>query len=226
MGALDEEPRPPSMTAEPSQVSTHPAIAPRNITGVVLAGGRGSRMGGEDKGLVLLNGRPMVEHIIVRLRPQVSEILVSANRNQERYAAFGVRVVPDLIEGYQGPLAGIASGMRTATTSYVVTVPCDSPLIGADLVARLGQALSRERAEVAVAHDGSRTHPVFLLLERALLPSLTKFLEAGERKIDRWFAQHRVATADFSDCPEAFLNVNDPGEHHALEVRLREARPC
>ncbi len=183
-------------------------------------------MGGEDKGLVVLNGQPMVAHIIARLRPQVKAILISANRNQERYAAFGCRVVPDLIEGYQGPLAGIASGMRVATTSYVTTVPCDSPLIGADLVARLGQALSREGAEVAVAHDGERTHPVFLLLEHSLLPSLTTFLEAGERKIDRWFVQHRVATADFSDCPEAFLNVNDPAEHRALEARLLEARPC
>lgn len=191
------------------------------ITGVVLAGGRGSRMGGEDKGLVLLHGRSMVEHVVERLRPQVGEVLVSANRNQERYAALGYRVVADLVGGYQGPLAGMAAALHAADTAYVVTVPCDSPLIGSDLVARLAQALAAEHAELAVAHDGMRAHPVFLLLSRALLPSLTAFLEAGERKIDRWFAQHRVATAMFTDAPDTFLNVNDPDEHRALEARLR-----
>ena len=201
-------------------------LSRRDITGVVLAGGRGSRMGGEDKGLVVLDGRPMVEHVIARLRPQVDAILISANRNQERYAALGFPVVPDLLGGYQGPLAGMASALQIAATPYVVTVPCDSPLIGEDLVGRLAAALVRDSAEVAVAHDGERTHPVFLLLKRALLPSLVAFLEAGERKIDLWFARHRVALADFRDCPEAFINVNDPDEHRALEARLREASTC
>ncbi len=181
-------------------------------------------MGGEDKGLVALNARPMVEHVIARLRPQVGEMLISANRNQERYAALGFRVVPDLVGGYQGPLAGIASALQVATTSYVVTVPCDSPLIGDDLVHRLGAALVREDADVAVAHDGERTHPVFLMLKRSLLPGLLVFLEAGERKIDLWFARHRVALADFRDCPGAFVNVNSPDEHRALETRLRETQ--
>ncbi|MFL6712643.1 MAG: molybdenum cofactor guanylyltransferase MobA [Sulfurifustis sp.] len=193
-----------------------------NITGVILAGGRGSRMGGDDKGLVTLNGKPMVWHVMTRLRPQVGALLISANRNQERYAAFGVPVVPDLLPDFQGPLAGIASALQHAQTAYVVTAPCDSPLIGPDLVTRLARALVVESAEVAVAHDGSREHPVFLLLERALAPSLTAFLSAGERKIDRWFARHRVARADFSDCPDAFLNVNDAAERRALETRLRE----
>jgi len=198
----------------------------QEITGVVLAGGRGSRMGGEDKGLVELDGRPMVEYVIARLRSQVGAIVISANRNQERYAALGFPVVPDLLGGYQGPLAGMASALQAASTPYVVTVPCDSPLIGDDLVERLAAALVREAADVAVAYDGQRTHPVFLLLKRALLPSLLAFLEAGERKIDLWFARHRVAQADFSDCPEAFINVNDPAEHRALEARLREASTC
>jgi molybdenum cofactor guanylyltransferase len=198
----------------------------QEITGVVLAGGRGSRMGGEDKGLVLLDGRPMVEYVIARLRPQVGAILISANRNQARYSALGFPVVPDLLGGYQGPLAGMASALQMASTPYVVTVPCDSPLIGDDLVTRLAEALTRDSADVAVAHDGERTHPVFLLLKRSLLPSLVAFLEAGERKIDLWFARHRVALADFRDCPEAFINVNDPAEHRALEARLREASTC
>lgn len=202
------------------------SLPPHEITGVVLAGGRGSRMGGEDKGLVILDGRPMVAHVIARLKDQVGEIMISANRNQERYAALGYRVVPDLLRDYQGPLAGMASALKVATTPYVVTVPCDSPLIGDDLVARLAAALVREDAEVAVAHDGERTHPVFLLLKRALLPSLLAFLDSGERKIDLWFARHRVALADFKDCPQAFINVNDPDEHRAVEARLREPNAC
>lgn len=200
---------------------------PRNeITGVILAGGRGSRMGGEDKGLVLLNGRAMAEHVAARLQPQVESLFISANRNPERYAALGYRVVADALPDYQGPLAGMASALHVATTPYVVTVPCDSPLIGADLVARLGGALRRDDADIAVANDGVRSHPVFLFLKRALLPSLLAFLQAGERKIDRWFERHRVASADFSDSPEAFINVNDPAEHRAVEQRLREMRPC
>lgn len=199
------------------------AIAPAEITGVVLAGGRGSRMGGEDKGLVTLSGRAMTEHVLERLRPQVGTIVISANRNHARYAAFGERVVSDPIDGYQGPLAGIAAGLAAATTPYIVTVPCDSPLFGFDLVERLAQALKREGAELAVAHDGERMHPVFLLLARSLQQSLREFLDAGERKIDRWFARHRAAVADFSDCPDAFVNVNDPDEHRAVEARLRGA---
>ncbi len=216
------------MKANESMLQKTSAAVPvrQDITGVVLAGGRGSRMGGEDKGLVALNARPMIAHVIARLRPQVGEMLISANRNQERYAALGFRVMPDLVGGYQGPLAGMASALQAATTPYVVTVPCDSPLIGVDLVHRLGAALVREDADVAVAHDGERTHPVFLMLKRSLLPSLLAFLESGERKIDLWFARHRVALADFHDCPEAFVNVNSPDEHRALEARLRETSTC
>jgi molybdopterin-guanine dinucleotide biosynthesis protein A len=207
------------MSANREQPSPPPGK--ETITGVILAGGRGSRMGGMDKGLVELAGRPMVEHVATRLRPQVRDLLVSANRNRERYEALGFRVVADRVEGYQGPLAGMAAALHAAATPWAVTVPCDSPLIGSGLVARLSEALIAENAELAVAHDGSRAHPVFLLLARALLPSLTAFLAAGERKIDRWFARHRVATAVFADSPETFLNVNDPQEHRALEARLR-----
>lgn len=216
------------MTATESKLRQTSLMSPtrEDITGIILAGGRGSRMGGEDKGLVALNARPMVEHVVARLRHQVGEMLISANRNQERYAVLGFRVVPDLVGGYQGPLAGMASALQAATTPYVVTVPCDSPLIGDDLVPRLAAALARADADIAVAHDGERTHPVFLLLKRSLLPSLLAFLEAGERKIDLWFARHRVALADFHDCPEAFVNVNSPDEHRALEARLRETNTC
>lgn len=198
----------------------------QNTTGVILAGGRGSRMGGEDKGWITLAQRSMVEHVIARLRPQVGDLLISANRNLERYAALGYRVVSDALSGYQGPLAGIAAALPAAQTPFVVTAPCDSPLLGSDLVARLARALIEENADIAVAHDGERAHPVFLLLKRVLDASLLEFLDAGERKIDRWFSRHRVVHADFSDCPEAFLNVNDPAEHRAVEARLRERRAC
>ena len=211
-----------------AQSSPPPAPRPEaaSITGVVLAGGRGRRMGGEDKGLVTLAGEPMAAHVVHRLRPQVAALLISANRNQERYAALGCPVVPDLLTNYQGPLAGIASALQVATTPFVMCVPCDSPLIGTDIVARMADAMTRADADIVVAHDGEREHPVFLLLKRTLLPSLREFLEKGERKIDRWFAEHRVARADFSDCADAFVNVNDPEEHRAVEARLNEARAC
>jgi molybdenum cofactor guanylyltransferase len=210
-----------SMTAK--NPSAFKGIDREDVTGVVLAGGRGSRMGGDDKGLIILHGRAMVEHVLARLRPQVGALLISANRNQDRYAALGCPVVPDLLADYQGPLAGMAAALQAATTPYVVTVPCDSPLMAADVVERLAAALIKEDADISVAHDGSRTHPVFLMLKRSLLPSLLDFLNAGERKIDRWFVRHRVATADFRDCPESFINVNDPEEHRAVEAQLGEA---
>jgi molybdenum cofactor guanylyltransferase len=198
----------------------------RLITGVVLAGGRGSRMGGQDKGLVMLHGQPMVQHVIACLEPQVDAILVSANRNHERYATLGYRVIADLIGGYQGPLAGIASALHAATTPYIATVPCDSPLFGKDLVARLADALVQRSADIAVAYDGQRIHPVFSLLKCSLLPSLLDFLKTGERKVDLWFTHHRTANADFSDSPEWFINVNDRIEHQAVETRLRRVEPC
>lgn len=213
-----------AISGSPGAADAAPEL--RCITGVVLAGGRGSRMGGDDKGLLPLNGRSMVEHVIARLRPQVGQLLISANRNRDRYAALGYPVVPDLLAGFQGPLAGMAASLQSATTPYIVTVPCDSPLMAIDAVARLGEALVRDGADVSVAHDGRRTHPVFLMVKRRLLPSLLEFLDAGERKIDRWFARHRLALADFSDCPESFANVNDPGERRALEAQLRERSPC
>ncbi len=211
----------PAMTRTDPNVPTQAALPSREtITGVILAGGRGSRMGGLDKGLVPLHGLPMVQHVARRLQPQVARLLINANRNIEQYAALGFAVVPDVHAGYLGPLAGMASGLQAATTPYVVTVPCDSPLIPADLVARLSAALVRAAADIAVAHDGERAHPVFLLLRRSLLDDLLAFLAAGGRKIDLWFARHRVAQADFRDAPEAFANVNDSAERAAIERRL------
>jgi molybdopterin-guanine dinucleotide biosynthesis protein A len=195
------------------------------ITGIVLAGGRGSRMGGVDKGLVPLRGEPMIAHVVARLKPQVGALLINANRNLDAYARLGFPVVSDQFSGFLGPLAGIASGLLTATTPYMVTVPCDSPLLPLDLVARLARALADEQAEIAVAHDGERAHPVFLLLRRELDADLLDFIGSGGRKIDQWFTRHRLAVADFRDSAQAFINVNNVAERTALEARLTEAAP-
>jgi molybdopterin-guanine dinucleotide biosynthesis protein A len=192
-----------------------------SITGVILAGGRATRMGGVDKGLVPLAGRPMVEHIVDRLRPQTAALLINANRSHEIYVRYGLPLVADRLGDYAGPLAGMASGLAASATEWVVTVPCDSPLVPPDLVARLCEAVRRENAELAVATGAGRLQPVFALLPRALLVSLEEFLAAGERKIDRWYGRHRMALADFEDTPEAFLNVNTPADRDALEARLR-----
>ncbi len=198
---------------------------PETITGLILAGGRGQRMGGADKGLILLDGRSMVEHVIARVHPQVSSILISANRNQERYAAFGFPVIADTLEDYLGPLAGIASASQAAVTDYIVTVPCDAPLVSETLVAGLAAAMERETADLAVAHDGQRLQPAFLLFKRTLLPDLATFLLAGGRSIEQWLKRHRFAVADFHECAETFMNVNDPLQHQVLDTRLRQPRP-
>jgi molybdopterin-guanine dinucleotide biosynthesis protein A len=193
----------------------------REITAVILAGGRARRMGGEDKGLIPLEGRPMVAHVITALQPQVGELMVNANRNLDRYAEFGYRVITDAVGDFSGPLAGMASAMQSSRTRYVLTAPCDSPLVPDDLAGRLYSTLTSQHAEIAVAHDGERVQPVFSLLRRDLVDSVLAFLAEGERKIDRWFADHKTVTADFSDKPDAFMNVNTDQERVALEKTLR-----
>ncbi len=192
------------------------------ITGIVLAGGQARRMGGVDKGLIPLKGRPMVGWTISALRPQVATIAINANRNSKRYSKFGYPVIADHESGFLGPLAGMASGMRAAETTHILTVPCDSPLIVADLADRLWQSQLRNGAEVCVAHDGDRMQPVFSLLKTTLLASLEAYLNGGGRKIDRWYADQTMELADFSDCRENFINVNEPADVAALEARLGE----
>lgn len=187
-----------------------------NISAVILAGGRGKRMGGEDKGLVELNGEPLIRHVISAIAPQVAHLVINANRNQERYAAFGYPVISDSITGYQGPLAGFLAAMQAVSSDLLVSVPCDGPLLSTDLVERLVTTRNREGADIAVAHDGQRLQPVYALLSVRLLGSLQAYLDAGDRKIDRWYAQHRVAYADFSDVPQTFININTPQERDKL----------
>lgn len=196
-----------------------PPDAPR-VTGVLLAGGRARRMGGEDKGLIELAGRPLAAHALERLRPQVAEVLINANRNHERYATLGARVVGDSLEGFLGPLAGLLAGMEAASGELVATAPCDSPFVPADLVARLHRALVDAGADIAVAEDGERAQPVFLLARTALADDLRAWLEAGGRKIDAWFAGHRVASVSFADTPDAFININTTEERAAIERKL------
>jgi molybdenum cofactor guanylyltransferase len=184
-------------------------------------------MGGADKGLIELNSRPMIQYILDALQPQVAAVLVNANRNRDAYARLcGCRVVPDMRRDYAGPLAGMVSAMQAAATRYVLTVPCDCPFVPADLADRLLAGLLTERAELGVAHDGQRLQPVFALLRRDLSPSLLAYLETGQRKIDLWYARHRMARVDLSDMPDAFINVNTPEERSSLEQRLMRANAC
>ncbi len=182
------------------------AVAP--IAGVVLAGGLGRRMGGVDKGLRLLQGRPLVQWVLERLTPQVDEVLINANQNVDEYAAFGHPVVADRIPGYAGPLAGLHAALSTTALPLLATVPCDSPFLPDDLVARLHQALAEKRAELAVARTFEQAHPVFCLCRREVLPHLTEFLERGGRKIDQWYGTLKVVEVAFDDEAEAFSNIN------------------
>lgn len=196
------------------------AIPAGDITAVILAGGRARRMGGEDKGLIELGGRRLIEYIIAALRPQTDSIILNANRHPETYREYGLPVVADMLSDYLGPLAGMASGMQASDRPWIVTAPCDSPFIPADLVTTLANTLAQQQAEICVAHDGERMQPVFAMLRCDLLPDLLGYLEDGGRKIDHWYAKHRLALADFSGSPDAFLNLNTPEDRRLLEDRL------
>ena len=191
-----------------------------DITAVILAGGKARRMDGEDKGLITLHDRTMVDYIITALRPQAGNIIINANRNQEQYGACGLPVVADMLGDYFGPLVGMATGMHTTDKPYIVTVPCDSPFIPDTLVETLYRALDEDHAEISVAHDGTRMQPVFALLRCELLPSLLSYLNEGGRKIDTWYSQHHLALADFSGTPDTFMNLNTPEDRRALENRI------
>jgi molybdopterin-guanine dinucleotide biosynthesis protein A len=187
-------------------------IPAAEITGIVLAGGQGRRMGGVDKGWVELEGRPMIAHVLARLAPQVADVLINANQNLDRYAEFGLPVVPDAVGGFAGPLAGLHAGMTHATRPHVVTVPCDSPFLPLDLVARLARGLEDGRAQLAVAKTFDQPHPVFCLVRRDVLPHLAAFLETGGRKIDAWYATLSIVEVAFDDESDAFRNINTTDE--------------
>ncbi|KQW38095.1 molybdenum cofactor guanylyltransferase MobA [Rhizobacter sp. Root404] len=195
-------------------------IDKNDITGLILAGGRGSRMGGVDKGLQNHHGVPLAMHALLRLSPQVGEILINANRNLGAYESMGVPVWPDTLSDYAGPLAGFLTGLERCETPYLVTVPCDSPLFPTNLVARLAQALESDDAEIAMAatlEDGVlQVQPVFCLMKSDVLESLVRFTQSGQRKIDKWTATLRCVEVPFGD-PQAFANANTPDELKALQ---------
>ena len=193
------------------------------VTGLVLAGGLGRRMGGVDKGLQLLRAEPMVAHVLSRLAPQVDAMLINANQNADIYASIGAaydaRVVPDLIGGFAGPLAGLQAGLAASATPLVVTVPCDSPFLPPDLVARLRDALHAAQAKIAVAKTGDQSHPVFALVDVSVRDNLTAFLERGGRKIDAWYAALPTVEVAFDDEADAFGNINTREELRTFETR-------
>ncbi len=191
-----------------------------DVTGVILAGGRGRRMGMVDKGLQLLKGKPMVEHVIDRLRPQVSTLMINANRNPEAYATFGYPVYADNPMDFSGPLAGFLTGLRHCKTLYLVTAPCDAPFLSRHLVEDLYRALDGKRADLAVAvsraDEYCQIQPVFCLMKVSLASHLENYLKNGGHKIDEWYASLNVATASFDDS-HAFENVNTPDELERLQ---------
>ncbi len=192
-----------------------------SITGIILAGGQGRRMGSVDKGLKPLRGKPLVQWVLERFTPQVDEVLINANQNIEQYQLLGHPVVPDEIGGFAGPLAGLHRGLSSATHDLVATVPCDSPFLPLDLIARLYAAMSaamnEQQVDLAVARTGDQPHPVFCLTRKSVLPGLTAFLQSGGRKIDAWYAALNVAEVRFDDEAEAFSNINTIEELRTFE---------
>ena len=190
------------------------------VTAVILAGGMARRMDGVDKGLIELNGRPMIEYIIEALKPQVDNIVINANRNLEQYRRYGYPVVEDIMGDYFGPLVGMASGLQACSSERILTVPCDSPFVPPRLAEKLDTALREQDAELSVANDSERMQPVFAMLHRYLLPSLLAYLDAGGRKIDTWYSEHKMALADFSDWPDTFININTPQDKTFVEEKI------
>jgi molybdopterin-guanine dinucleotide biosynthesis protein A len=192
-----------------------------SVTGLILAGGKGSRMGGVDKGLQAFRGKRLVDHVYERLAPQVGGVIINANQNQEVYRTFGVRVVSDALRenegGFAGPLAGFHAGLSVSKRPFLASVPCDSPFLPEDLVARLYARIDETGAELAVAKTGDQPHPVFSLMRRGVLDHLSDFLKEGGRKIDAWYATLNVVEVAFDDEAEAFSNINTRDELQSWE---------
>ncbi len=188
------------------------------VTALVLCGGRARRLGGIDKGLYPLLGRPLVEHVLERIAPQVGDIVISANRSVDSYRSYGYPVLGDRTDTYDGPLAGVLSGLDHCANPWMVCVPCDAPDLPSDLVPRLLGAALEADAEIVAADDGGRLQPTFALYRRELVDPLAGYLETGGRKIDRFFQSRRFVTADFSDRPEAFVNINSADDARAFSA--------
>ena len=189
------------------------------VTGVILAGGLARRMNNQDKGLVNYKGRPMISYPIAALTAVTDESIINANRSREQYQAFGLPVVTDQTDSFDGPLAGILTAMIYTDADVLVVVPCDSPLIKAEHLQKLLATRAKNDADVAVAFDGERLHPVFLAIKTSLKTSLQNYLASGERKISHWLEQQKMVKADFSNEPEIFININTLTELSKLEAK-------
>ena len=194
------------------------SIELRDITAVILAGGQGRRMGGQDKGLIEIDGKPLVAILVDRLERQGVNIVINANRNHDQYRQFGYPVVSDRLDDYQGPLAGFASAMSAVDSRFILTLPCDGPRLAKDYVQRFIATGAGQQPGVLVAFDGERLQPVHAMIRVDLLPSLERFLESGERKIDRWYGEHDFQQVDFSDCVGMFRNINTPSDQESLQA--------
>jgi molybdopterin-guanine dinucleotide biosynthesis protein A len=197
-------------------------ISKEQITGLILAGGKGTRMGGVDKGLQLFRGKPMAQRVLQRLQPQVGALLINANQHTDTYAQLGAPVWPDEFPGFAGPLAGLHAGLSHCETPYLVTAPCDSPFLPANLVDKLSAALIASQADIAVAVTGDgptqQRHPVFCLLAAHLKDDLADYLGKGGRKMDAWFAMQHQVEVHFAN-ETAFANINTLDELHTLGAR-------
>jgi molybdenum cofactor guanylyltransferase len=190
------------------------------ISAIILAGGRATRMNGADKGLVLLRNKPLIRHVIERLKPQADEIFINANREITQYQKFNFPVLQDEDNKFIGPLAGFELGLKHTKHDYVLTVPCDSPLLPLDLAERLLKGMLESRTDIAIASSDGSVHPVFCLCKKSVLPSLTDYLANGEHKVSAWQKSQKYAEVDFSDNPNAFINLNTFEDLAALELKL------
>jgi molybdopterin-guanine dinucleotide biosynthesis protein A len=188
------------------------------VTGVILAGGLARRMNKQDKGLVNFKGRPMVSYAIAALAPLVDQLFINANRNIEQYRQFGWPVISDQTDSFDGPLAGVLAAMIHADADVLLVIPCDSPLIKAEHLQKLLVACAENDADVAVAFDGERLHPVFLAIKTTLKTNLQEYLASGQRKMALWLEQQNLVKVDFSNEPEIFSNINTMIELSALEA--------
>ena len=191
-----------------------------SVTGLILAGGRATRMGGVDKGLVLFNNKPLIAHMIERLQLQVDKIIINANRELETYRTLGYQVLPDEIADFAGPLAGIQLGLKHATSEYLLTAPCDCPLLPANLCEKLMAALNSHHVDIAIATSHNKDHPVICLCKKTVLASLNSYLQQGGRKVSAWQKSLQHVYVDFSFTPDVFSNINTPDELNLLTSAL------
>ncbi len=206
-------------------VMTTTASPPPTVSGVILAGGQARRMQGQDKGLIEFNGQALIKRSIATLLPQVEQVFINANRNIEQYQQYRHEVIEDNLADFQGPLAGMLAAMQSVGTDYILTVPCDCPSISKQLRQRMMETLLINQADIAVGFDGERIQPVFSLIPTRLKQDLANYLAKGERKIDLWFEQHKLALVDFSDQKHTFINFNYPEDVSAFKTQLKSIVP-